>query len=341
MRHISVGLGARGRRHRDRQQARERAAPRAGVDRVGHLRAVGADVVAAVVARRGQPAPAHAEAPLHRGAAEVVPVERRLDPDAPRTARGIDAPAADLAPDLHEVVAGPRALDQRRQQIDRVALGHGVEVELHARIRLHQASALDAHLPAPHEAEDRIDVGRRIGRTSGKAPRLDERLDRDVVHAAAERPHAVREPQAVGDVRVHRIGAVVVQPAQQRLLLEDRHRGPRLAVEPQRGVAQLPGGHAAHVSRHAERGAQHHALRRDVPAARRASAHRERRRGAERPNTVFHPLHHGSGGKFSVFRRTPEHFAPNLPQKGEKSRVARCGSEINSYLCRTLWRYSR
>ena len=67
------------------------------------------------------------------------------------------------------------ALDQRRKQVHRVALGHRVEVELDTRIALDEPPLLDAHLIAADEGEDRIDVRMRLGLAPGEAPRLDPR----------------------------------------------------------------------------------------------------------------------------------------------------------------------
>jgi len=98
----------------------------------------------------GQPALPQPDPLLKVFAVAHVAVEGGFHPDPPRLARAIDAPAADLAADVHDVVLGAEPFDQLRQQIDRVALGHRIEVELHAGVALHQPPAFDADLFAAH-----------------------------------------------------------------------------------------------------------------------------------------------------------------------------------------------
>ena len=198
---------------------------------MGHLAAVGVEIEAAVVARGGQPALPQPDPLLKVFAVAHVAVEGGFHPDPPRLARAIDAPAADLAADVHDVVLGAEPFDQLRQQIDRVALGHRIEVELHAGVALHQPPAFDADLFAAHEIEDRIDVRMRLGRLAGESPRLDERLDRHVVTPPAQRPDAVRQAEVEGDMAIDAVRLVAVQPAQQRRRIENRHRGLGLAVQ--------------------------------------------------------------------------------------------------------------
>ena len=71
----SVGLGAGRSRDRHRQQARNGAAPRAGVDRVGDLVAFGIEVETAVIARGGQAAFGHPDTPLEVFAVRHVAVD--------------------------------------------------------------------------------------------------------------------------------------------------------------------------------------------------------------------------------------------------------------------------
>lgn len=100
----------------------------------------------------------------------------------------VESPAADLAADVDDVVFSPVFLDQSGQQIDRIAFRHGVEVQLHARIVLHQPPSLDTDLFAAHEFEDRIDVRVFDALPAGEAPRLDQRLDGHVVTPSLNAP---------------------------------------------------------------------------------------------------------------------------------------------------------
>ena len=112
----SVGLGAGRSRDRHRQQARNGAAPRAGVDRVGDLVAFGIEVETAVIARGGQAAFGHPDTPLEVFAVRHVAVERGLDADAPRIPLPVDALAADFAADVDDVVPGAERFDELREQ---------------------------------------------------------------------------------------------------------------------------------------------------------------------------------------------------------------------------------
>ena len=225
---------------------------------MGHLVAVGIEVEAPVVARSGKAALGEADPALEIVAVAHVPVEGGLDPDPPRIALAVHAPAPHLAPDVDDVVLGPETLDQTGQQVHRIALCHGVEIQLHARVRLDQTAVFDVHLVAPHEGEERIEIRVRLGLFPGKAPRLDQRLDRHVVAPVAQRPDAVRKVQVEGDMPVDRIRFVAVQPAQQRPLVENRHRSLRLPVEiHDRPIEFLRRG-VPHVRHHVQRRSEHH-----------------------------------------------------------------------------------
>ena len=189
-----------------------------------------------------------------------------------------------------------------RQQIDRIALGHRVEVELDARVALHQASLHDAHLVAPDKLQDRIDVRMRLGLAPGESTRLDQRLDRHVVAAAAQRPDAVGQAEVEGDMAVDAVRLVAVQAAQQRGRIEDRHRRLGLAVELHDGGVELLRTRAAHVGHDMQRRAEHRAVDDRIGIALsgpRAPRGKQPRKGS--PKILFQHRFHLFSGKNTIF----------------------------------------
>ena len=201
------------------------------------------------------------------------------------------------------LLAKLQEIDGLRQQIDRVALGHRIEVELHAGVALHQPPAFDADLFAAHEIEDRIDVRMRLGRLAGESPRLDERLDRHVVTPPAQRPDAVRQAEVEGDMAIDAVRLVAVQPAQQRRRIENRHRGLGLAVQLHDGRVQLlrrdPLDVGHHVQRRTEHRAVHHRIGTRPPAAAREPRGEERREKAAK--VLFQHNFHPFSRKSTIF----------------------------------------
>ena len=270
---------------------------------MGDLVPLGIEVETAVVARGGQPAVVHPHPFLKILAVGHVAVERGFDADAPRIAPGVDAPAADLAADIDDIILGAVFFDQRRQQIDDVAFGHGIEIELHAGIVLHQPPRLDAHLLPPHEFEDRIDVRALDALLPGESPRLDQRFDGHVVAAAAQRTDAVGQTEVEGDMAVNAVGFVAVQTAQQRRGVVDRHRRLGLAVELHDRGVKLLRRDAPHVGRDVQRRAQHHPVHRDVGGTPPAAPESGRDKcGQDSADTLFQHNFHSFSHKSTIFR---------------------------------------
>ena len=299
---------------------------------MGHLVAVGIEIEAAVVARSGQTAVGQADAFLHVFAVGHVAVERGFDADAPRPALPVAPFAADFAADVDDVIAGAERFDQPGEQIDRVAFGDRIEVELYAGIGLHQPALLDTDLFAADECEDRIDVGMPFGLPAGKPPRFDQRFDRHVVAAAAQGADAVGQMQVEGDMAVYAVRLVAVEPAQQRARIEDRHRRLGFAVEFHHGGVEFLRGDALHVGRDMQRCAEHHAVHGGIGGGAPASPEGGRgHRNPDFPNQLFCHNVLLSAAKIAFSGRFGK-FPPKRLLRGvRRRRNGRCGRCV----CRT------
>ena len=254
---------------------RDGAPARDGVDRVCDLAAVGGIVEAAVVARSGVADVGHLRDTLQIPVREIV-VVRGFDADAPFSALLVHTPAAAAAGDRHQVVLRAVSFEHAGDQVDHVALADRVEVELDARIVLDEPVPFDADFAVAHQRQDRIDVRCFLSLFSGETPRFDERFDGDVVHAVAQTAHGVGGQNVVDQVAVERVALAAVDAAQQRRLVEDRHRMFHLFVERHDfGVDFV--GRQGRPGFDAEGRSEYGTLDRDVVRRRAAAGHAEQR----------------------------------------------------------------
>lgn len=90
---------------------------------------------------------AHADTSGEIGAVGHIAVEGSFYADPPGNAFAADTLAAAFAADLHQIVLRAAALHEGRDQIDRIALGDRVEIELYAGIVLHEPAVPDMDAP--------------------------------------------------------------------------------------------------------------------------------------------------------------------------------------------------
>ena len=182
------------------------------------------EVITAIVARRSHRRVSKREHLLHVCSERVIAVKRGLNAHTPLSALGIYATASHLATNIDQIIFDPPLLESLGSHIDHVALGYGVKIYPYARIALEQAPILDLQLIDTHKFEQRIDIDLRLSILRSKAIRLNQRCYGNVVNTTTLLADTTRKREAVLDMLIDNIGLVIVQAAQQRLLLENRHR---------------------------------------------------------------------------------------------------------------------
>ena len=112
---------------------------------MGYLIPVFVEIETSIVAGSSQSTFGHQDKSGQIFSVGHIAIEWGLNPDFPGLPLRIDPFAATFATNIHQVVSGSAALHERRYQIDRIAFGDRIEVELDAGVVLDNSPVLDMY----------------------------------------------------------------------------------------------------------------------------------------------------------------------------------------------------